>query len=205
MLLLHIPSGPTVADVHFSQEKTFLPFLLTRRSFPAQTERRNLKTPDGNKSIFLMWYVYPCRRVAYLSNVICHTQIQWLKVIMAYFQQYPNVTCFNICIMIPFSEIFFKKWSAHQPRWGAHGSWITEGSEPLSKIVLLLKWTTVLQGEINFRGKGRERIRRGWSEDMKANKNVKLNKTGNYWNNSQIRKNVNPSSVTYKGQPWNRM
>lgn len=51
MLLLHIPSGPTVEDVHFSQEKTFLPFLLTRRSFPSQTERRNLKTPDGNKNI----------------------------------------------------------------------------------------------------------------------------------------------------------
>lgn len=52
MLLLHIPSGPTVADVHFSQGKTFLPFLLTRRSCPSQTEQRNLKTPDGNKNIF---------------------------------------------------------------------------------------------------------------------------------------------------------
>lgn len=55
-----------------------------------------------------MWYIYPRRQVACLSNAICHIQMYSLKVIMAYFQQCLNSTCFNICIMIPFSEMFLK-------------------------------------------------------------------------------------------------
>lgn len=89
---------------------------------------------------FLMRSIYPHRHVTCLSNVICHIQMQWPKVIMAYFQQYPNVTHFNICIMIHFLKNISEKGSFYQPRWGAYGSWITEGSEPLSKIVLLQKW-----------------------------------------------------------------
>lgn len=85
MLLLHIPSGPTAAVVHSSQEKAFLLFLLTRRNFPPQTEQRNLKTPDGNKTIFLMWYIYLHTRVVGISNVICDTQMHSLQVITAYF------------------------------------------------------------------------------------------------------------------------
>jgi len=108
MLLLHIPSGPTVAGVHFSQEKAFLPFLLTRRSSPFQTEQQNLKTPDGNKNMFLTWYIYPHRQVVCSSNGICHIQMHSLKVITAYFQQCLNFTCINICIMIPFSGMFLK-------------------------------------------------------------------------------------------------
>lgn len=55
-----------------------------------------------------MCYIYPHRQVACLSNVICHTQMHSLKAITAYFQQCLNFMCFNICIMIPFSEMFLK-------------------------------------------------------------------------------------------------
>lgn len=123
MLLLHIPSGPTAADVHFSQEKPFLPFLLTRRNFPSQTEQRNLKTPDGNKTIFLVRYIYPHTQAACLSNVIRHTEMHPLKVIMARFQQCLNFMFFNICVTIPLSKMIFKNEAPISP-WQ-----LREGSE----------------------------------------------------------------------------
>lgn len=150
-----------------------------------------------------MWYIYPHRHAACLNNEICHTQMQRLKVIMAYFQKDPNGTCFNICIMTPFSDILFKKMKCLSAQVGCTGQLNNRGL--WAALQNCRRGTTVLQGEINSGGKGREKIKRGWSEEMKADKNVKLNKTRNYWSKSQIRKNVSQSSVTYKSQPRNRM
>lgn len=205
MLLLRIPSGPTVADVRFSQEKAFLPFLLTRRNFPSQTEQQNLKTPGGNKNIFLMWYIYAHRQVACLSNVICHTQMQSLKVITVYFQQCLNSSCFNISIMIPFSEMFFKKMKLTSAWLGCmwhltnRGLWATLRCHPAAEVVWQCCKGRAGRQEEKLR---QEKVRR-WSEELKGEKDVKLNKTGNYWSNSQMRKNISSSSVTDKGEQRN--